>query len=239
MSAFDPTAEIPQHVAIIMDGNGRWAKQQGRPRREGHRAGADSVEAALEACGALGIKFLTLYAFSSENWKRPKAEVSALMKLLAHFLKEKTPSLIENNIRLQVIGRTEMLPKSSRTELERSIEKTADNDGLTLVVALSYGSREEIVDATRALMQKATNGEIQPEDLDNELFAQHLYTGEFPDPDLLIRTSGELRLSNFLLWQISYSEIYITDTLWPDFRQPHLEAAIADYQRRHRRYGGL
>ncbi len=197
------------------------------------------MEAALEACGELGIKFLTLYAFSSENWKRPKAEVSALMKLLAHFLKEKTPSLIENNIRLQVIGRTEMLPKSSRTELERSIEKTADNDGLTLVVALSYGSREEIVDATRALMQKATNGEIQPEDLDNELFAQHLYTGEFPDPDLLIRTSGELRLSNFLLWQISYSEIYITDTLWPDFRQPHLEAAIADYQRRHRRYGGL
>lgn len=239
MAAFDPEREIPRHIAIIMDGNGRWAKQRDLPRRDGHRAGAESVEEALKNCGDLGVEYLTLYAFSSENWKRPEHEVNALMGLLAHFLREKTPSLVEANVRLQVIGQIDKLPAASRRQLQKSIEKTSQNDGLTLVVALSYGSREEIVSATKALMQKAVAGEISPEDLDSEEFSRHLFTAGMPDPDLLIRTSGEFRISNFLLWQISYSEIYITDIYWPDFRREHLEAAIGEYQHRHRRYGGL
>ncbi|MDF1850889.1 MAG: isoprenyl transferase [Verrucomicrobiales bacterium] len=239
MAAFDPDKEIPRHIAIIMDGNGRWAKQRDLPRREGHRAGAQSVETCLETCGEIGVEYLTLYAFSSENWKRPEAEVSALMGLLAHFLKEKTPSLMKNNIRLQVIGQWEKLPESNQRALRKTMEKTAKNDGLTLVVALSYGSREEVVGATRALMQKAIDGEIKPEDVDATIFSEHLDTAGMPDPDLLIRTSGEYRISNFLLWQISYSEIYITKDYWPDFRREHLLEAVGEYQCRQRRFGGI
>lgn len=239
MTAFDPEKEIPGHIAIIMDGNGRWAAARGLPRRDGHRAGADSVEEVLRACGDLGVKYLTLYAFSSENWKRPQAEITALMGLLAHFLKEKTPVLMKNNIRLRVIGHLERLPMRNQKQLRESMAVTAGNDGLTLVVALSYGSREEIVDAARALMIEAKAGITDPATLDNETFARHLYTADFPDPDLLIRTSGECRVSNFLLWQISYAEIVITEVFWPDFRRSHLEAAIGEYQRRHRRFGGL
>ena len=239
MAAFDPDKEIPQHIAIIMDGNGRWARERGQPRREGHRAGAESVEIALETCGEIGVDYLTIYAFSSENWKRPEAEVKALMGLLAHFLKEKTSSLVKNNIRLQVIGQIDKLPKSNQKELEKSIDATAGNDGLTLVVALSYGSREEIVEATRALMRKAQDGELDPENLDQATFAAQLNTAAYPDPDLLIRTSGEYRISNFLLWQISYSEIFITKTLWPDFRRDNLLEAVGEYQKRQRRFGGV
>jgi undecaprenyl diphosphate synthase len=239
MGSPDPEKEIPQHIAIIMDGNGRWAAARNLPRRDGHRAGAESVEECLEACGELGVKYLTLYAFSSENWKRPEAEVTALMALLAHFLKEKTPSLMRNNIRLQVIGHLARLPERNQKQLRESIAKTANNDGLTLVVALSYGAREEIVDAAKRLMEEAKAGTIQPDELDAETFSRYLYTAAIPDPDLLIRTSGECRVSNFLLWQISYAEIVITETLWPDFRREHLKEAITDYQRRHRRFGGL
>ncbi len=239
MAAIDPEKPIPQHVAVIMDGNGRWAKARGLPRRDGHRAGAESVEACLESCGDAGIKFLTLYAFSSENWKRPESEVNALMNLLAHFIKEKTSSLMKNNIRLKVIGQMHRLPDKTQKLLKKSIDKLDRNDGLTLIVALSYGSREEIVDAARRLMDKAAAGEMNSADLNNEIFADHLYTAGIPDPDLLVRTSGEFRISNFLLWQISYSEIHITDVLWPDFRSEHLTAAIEDYQKRQRRFGGL
>jgi undecaprenyl diphosphate synthase len=239
MPAYDPEKEIPRHIAIIMDGNGRWAAARGLPRRDGHRAGAESVEEVLRSCGEIGVKYLTLYAFSSENWKRPESEINALMGLLAHFLREKTPTLMRNNIRLQVIGHIEKLPARNQRQLAESIAMTSKNDGLTLVVALSYGSREEIVDAARALMRKAQAGEIDPAALDVGTFGKHLYTADIPDPDLLIRTSGECRVSNFLLWQISYAEIVITDVFWPDFRRPHLEAAIAEFQRRHRRFGGL
>lgn len=239
MAALDPNKEIPQHIAIIMDGNGRWAAARNLPRRDGHRAGAASVEECLMVCGELGVRYLTLYAFSSENWKRPEAEVTALMALLAHFLKEKTPSLMKNNIRLQVIGQLTKLPERNQKQLRDTTEKTKNNDGLTLVVALSYGSREEIVDAARQLMEEARAGAIDPDDLDAETFSRYLYTAALPDPDLLIRTSGECRVSNFLLWQISYAEIVITETLWPDFRREHLVAAIAEYQCRHRRFGGL
>ncbi|MEN8713989.1 MAG: isoprenyl transferase [Verrucomicrobiales bacterium] len=239
MAAFDPEKEIPRHIAIIMDGNGRWAKDRGKPRREGHRVGAASVEAALETCGEIGVEYLTLYAFSAENWKRPETEITALMGLMTHFLKEKTPKLMANNIRLQVIGQIDRLPESNRAALEKTIAKTVNNDGLTLVVALSYGSREEIVEAARKLMEKAVAGEVDPGKLDNELFAQHLDTAGISDPDLLIRTSGEFRISNFLLWQISYAEIVITNTFWPDFRRQHLLDAIGEYQSRQRRFGGI
>ena len=239
MAAFDPDKEIPRHIAIIMDGNGRWAKERDLPRREGHYAGAESVEVALETCGEIGVDYLTLYAFSSENWKRPEAEVKALMGLLAHFLKEKTPSLIKNNIRLQVIGQIDKLPKSNQKSLQKSIEATAGNNGLTLVVALSYGSREESLEATRSLMEKAKSGEMDPAELNVESFAAHLNTADFPDPDLLIRTSGEYRICNFLLWQISYAEIFITKTFWPDFRRQNLLDAVGEYQQRQRRFGGV
>ena len=238
-AAFDPEKEIPRHIAIIMDGNGRWAKARDLPRSEGHKAGADSVEACLRECGDIGVEYLTLYAFSSENWKRPEAEITSLMGLLALFLKEKLSILMDNDIRLLTIGEIERLPRSNRIALEQTIKKTANNKSLTLLVALSYGSREEIVRATKKLMQEAIDGKVKPEDLSPDIFASYLDTADVPDPDLLIRTSGEFRISNFLLWQISYSEIYITDVLWPDFRQEHLRDAVADYQRRQRRFGGL
>jgi len=239
MADFDPQREIPRHIAIIMDGNGRWAAARGLPRRDGHRAGADSVEACLRACGEVGVSYLTLYAFSSENWKRPQAEVNALMGLLSHFLEEKTPVLLKENIRLRVIGQIERLPERTRAQLLSCIARTKGNDGLTLVVALSYGSREEIVGAARQLMEKAQRGALAPNALDEATFAAHLYTAGIPDPDLLIRTSGECRVSNFLLWQISYAEIVISETYWPDFRRDDLLGAIGEFQRRERRYGAL
>jgi len=231
------TLKVPEHVAIIMDGNGRWAKKRGLPRVAGHRAGADSVKHIVKSCDKLGIKFLTLYAFSSENWSRPEKEVKALMELLEKFLKERLPEMLEDNVRLKAIGRLDMLPKSVRDELNRAIEKTADNTAVTMTLALSYGGREEIVDAAKKLAKAAVAGELNPDDISNESFADQLYTADVPDPDLLIRTSGELRLSNFLLWQLSYAEIVITEKLWPDFRHDQLVAAVEEFSKRDRRFG--
>ena len=231
--------KIPKHIAIIMDGNGRWAKERGLARREGHRKGADSVRACVERCALLGVEFLTLYAFSSDNWKRPKSEIAALMKLLEGFLKQKTPELMEQNVRLQAIGRITQLPASCQKVLHQSIERTSVNTGLTLILALSYGGREEIVDGVRSIVRNVQEGHIDPAMITPDVFSKHLYTRYYPDPDLLIRTSGEMRLSNFLLWQISYAELYITEKFWPDFREEDLEAAVNDYSRRQRRFGGL
>jgi undecaprenyl diphosphate synthase len=229
--------KLPRHIAIIMDGNGRWAKQRGLPRLEGHRAGAESVRAIVRACGELGIEYLTLYAFSVENWNRPRTEVSALMRLLEFYLKQEIPELQKNNVRLAAIGRLHELPLRAQKQLEKSIAALRHNTGLTLVLALSYGGRAELVDAMRELGREIKAGRLNVSDIDEAAIARHLYTRDIPDPDLLIRTSGEMRVSNFLLWQISYAEIYVTDTLWPDFRKPQLEAALADYAKRHRRFG--
>jgi len=231
------TLIVPEHLAIIMDGNGRWAKKRGLPRAAGHRTGADSVKHIVKSCDQLGIKYLTLYAFSSENWNRPSSEVEALMDLLEKFLKERLPEMLEDNVRLMAIGRLDMLPKNVRDELDNAINKTANNTAVTMILALSYGGREEIVDATKKLAHKAVSGEIKVDDIDNEMLSKHLYTAEIPDPDLLIRTSGELRLSNFLLWQLSYAEIVITDKLWPDFRHDQLVASLQEFSLRDRRYG--
>ncbi|MEJ6699888.1 MAG: isoprenyl transferase [Akkermansiaceae bacterium] len=236
-SGMQATNDIPNHIAIIMDGNGRWANARGLPRAEGHRAGAEAVREAVETCRQLGVNYLTLYAFSSENWSRPKKEVDALMKLLERFLREKLPELLKQNVRFHTIGRPEQLPEKCRKQIDNAIEHTKHNTGLNLVLALSYGSREEITDAARSIAIKVAAGEIDPADIDDKLFAQHLYTAEFPDPDLLIRTSGELRISNFLLWQISYSEIVISPKNWPDFRNSDLREAVEEYARRHRRFG--
>ena len=230
---------IPQHVAIIMDGNGRWAREKGLPRREGHRAGAESVREVVEVCKKLGVSFLTLYAFSSENWKRPKSEIRALMALLKEFLRVKTPEMKSQGVRLHAIGRLEDLPSDCQRELYSAIDQTSSNSDLDLILALSYGSREEIVDAARQLASEAANGILNPEDIDSDLMSQNLYTKNIPDPDLLIRTSGERRLSNFLLWQISYAEIVISEKFWPDFREPDLKAAIAEYGERNRRFGSI
>ena len=220
-----------------MDGNGRWAKERGLPRREGHRAGAESVREVVEACKELEIKYLTLYAFSSENWNRPRAEIKALMELLERFLRKKTPEMHKQGVRLQAIGRLDALPDSCRKQLDQAITQTAVNTDLDLILALSYGAREEIVDAVRQLAREAVSGKRDPETIDNETISQHLYTAGIPDPDLLVRTSGECRLSNFLLWQISYAEIVITSKFWPDFRKADLHEAIAEYTRRNRRFG--
>jgi len=230
---------IPRHVAVIMDGNGRWAKERGLPRIKGHEKGADAVRACVEACGDLRIEFLTLYAFSAENWQRPKTEVMALMKLLERFLQEKTPELIEKNVRLQAIGRLTDLPEACQVQLHKSIEQTAQNNGLTLILALSYGGREEIVDGIKSLFREIRLGHIDPAMIDGEMFSKHLYTRYYPDPDLLIRTSGEMRISNFLLWQLSYTEMYITPKLWPDFGKEDLFAAVEEFGRRQRRYGAV
>ncbi|MBX7211094.1 MAG: isoprenyl transferase [Verrucomicrobiaceae bacterium] len=230
---------IPRHIAIIMDGNGRWAKERGLPRTEGHRVGADSVRAVVEECSQLGVEFLTLYAFSSENWKRPKREVTALMSLLERFLKTKTPEMMEQNVRLQAIGRLHDLPPSCQDQLHRSIATTSQNTGLTLILALSYGAREEIIDGVKSLLDSVEKGHLDKAMIDNDIFAKHLYTRYYPDPDLLIRTSGELRISNFLLWQISYTEFYVTEKLWPDFRKAELRDAVHEYGRRQRRFGGV
>ncbi len=232
-------ANLPKHVAIIMDGNGRWAKQRHLPRVEGHRAGAESARIIIRTSGELGIKYLTLYAFSAENWNRPKDEVDALMKYLVHYLKSETPELNKNNVRLEVIGQVYRLPENVQEHLNKSIATLSKNNGLTLVMALSYGSRIEIVEAVRSIAAKAKQGKLDPADINEEVISQHLWTRNVPDPDLLIRTSGEMRLSNFLLWQISYTELVVTQTFWPDFRKPQFFAALEEYARRHRRFGGL
>jgi undecaprenyl diphosphate synthase len=232
-------ASLPQHVAIIMDGNGRWAKQRSLPRVEGHRQGAESARTIIRTSGELGIKYLTLYAFSAENWNRPKDEVDALMKYLIHYLKTETPELNKNNVRLEVIGQIYRLPENVQEHLKKSIATLSKNSGLTLVMALSYGSRIEIVDAVRRIAEKARSGKLEPAAITEEVISQHLWTRNIPDPDLLIRTSGEMRVSNFLLWQISYAELVITPTLWPDFRKLQFIAALEEYARRHRRFGGI
>lgn len=230
---------LPTHLAIIMDGNGRWAKQRHLPRVEGHRVGVESVRAVLKTCGELGIKYLTLYAFSVENWNRPKDEVDTLMKYLARYLKSEVTEMAKNNVRLEVIGQVYRLPEFVQEQLAKTQAALAKNTGLTLVLALSYGGRTEIVEATRAIAAKVKKGEIEPAEINEQVIAQHLYTRHVPDPDLLIRTSGEMRVSNFLLWQISYAEFVVTPTLWPDFRRPQLIEALEEYARRHRRFGGV
>ena len=228
-------ARLPQHIAVIMDGNGRWAAQRHLPRVEGHRAGIDSVRDIVESSARLGIKVLTLYAFSVENWKRPVTEVSTLMSLLKRYLRLELNTLLKNDIRFRVIGREEELAPDVRGELKMAEEKTARNTGMIFNIALNYGGRAEIVEAAR----RAISSGIAAADLDEQHFGNLLYTAGQPDPDLLIRTSGEMRVSNFLLWQIAYAEIWVTDTLWPDFRKPHLLEAILAYQKRDRRYGGI
>lgn len=230
----DP-ARLPVHVAIIMDGNGRWAAQRHLPRVEGHRAGIDAVRETVETAARLGIGVLTLFAFSKENWKRPVTEVSTLMLLLKRYLRSELKTLLRNDIRFRVIGRMEDLAADIQDELRHAIDRTASNRGMLFNIALNYGGRAEIVDAAR----QAIAAGIRPEDLDEERFAGFLYTAGQPDPDLLIRTSGEMRVSNYLLWQIAYAEIYVTETLWPDFRRRHLLEAVLAYQKRERRYGGI
>ena len=230
---------VPRHIAIIMDGNGRWARDRGLPRIRGHEEGAESVRTVLRTCGEWGVQYLTLYAFSTENWKRPRTEVAALMKLLERFLRKEAPELMEQNVRLQAIGRLTELPESCQRELHRVIELTAANTSTTLILALSYSGRLEIIDAVRSLVRAVQQGHLDDAMIDPDVFSKHLYTRYYPDPDLLIRTSGEMRISNFLLWQLSYTEIYVTKKLWPDFRKPELLAAIEDYSKRQRRYGGL
>lgn len=228
---------LPEHIAIIMDGNGRWAKQKGKLRVFGHENGTKSVRKVVEACARLGVANLTLYAFSTENWKRPKVEVQTLMKLLVSSLRKELKTLEKNEIRLQAIGTLEALPEKARKELLEVIEKTQNNQRMTLTLALSYGSREELKTAVREIADKVKNNIISPDDIDEKLINNHLYTHDLPDVDLLIRTSGEHRISNFLLWQIAYAELYFTSTLWPDFTEEHLFEAILNYQNRERRFG--
>lgn len=228
---------LPKHLAIIMDGNGRWAKQQGMLRAFGHENGAKSVRMTVETCAKLGIENLTLYAFSTENWNRPKLEVDMLMKLLISSLRKELHTLTDNNIRLNAIGNLELLPKSAKKELLGVIEKTKNNTRMTLTLALSYGSREEIVNAVKIISDKVKNNIISIDGIDESIINQHLYTQNLPDVDLLIRTSGEHRISNFLLWQIAYAELYFTDVLWPDFKEENLYEAIVSYQKRERRFG--
>ncbi|MFY7786861.1 MAG: isoprenyl transferase [Thermoflexibacteraceae bacterium] len=228
---------IPQHIAVIMDGNGRWAKKQGMARVFGHKNAVKAVRDITEGAGELGVKFLTLYAFSTENWNRPKEEVFALMELLSRTIKSEVPNLHKNNVRVTTIGNTEQLPKDCREELQKAMEVTKYNTGLTLVLALSYSGRREIIDAAKRLAEDAAEGKINSDQIDDALFSSYLHTNQMPDPELIIRTSGEFRLSNFLLWQLAYSELYFTDVLWPDFRKEHLYQAVLDYQSRERRFG--
>jgi undecaprenyl diphosphate synthase len=232
-------ANSPAHVAIIMDGNGRWAREKGLSRVKGHRAGMESIRDIVRAAGEFGIKYLTLYAFSVENWKRPKREVSSLMMLLKRFLKREERELNENNVRLRVIGRVGELPADVQKWIRRVIDGTSKNTGLTLVLALNYGSRTEIEDAVRKITGKCIAGRLSPDEISGELISDNLYTAGIPDPDLLIRTSGEMRISNFLLWQLSYAELYVTPVYWPDFRREHLMAALMEYAKRERRFGGV
>ena len=230
-------SSLPKHVAIIMDGNGRWAKERGFERVYGHQNGVESVRAVTEAAAEIGVKFLTLYAFSTENWNRPQAEVDALMDLLVKSIESETPTLNKNNIRLLTIGDLSRLPQTTRERLLNCIDETAKNTGLSLVLALSYSSRWEIANAVKQIANAVKNGKIKTEDIDEEMCSRYLTTAQIPDPDLLIRTSGEERISNFLLWQLAYSELYFTSTHWPDFRKENFYQAIIAYQQRERRFG--
>ena len=237
--AIDP-GRLPAHIAIIMDGNGRWAGRRRLPRVAGHKAGVGPVRTCVETCARLGTQALTLYAFSVENWKRPRAEVETLWRLLRYYLRQEMPELQKNDIRLQAIGRLDALPPEVRRELEAGVEATSANRGLLVNLAINYGGRAEIVDAVNSVLEAArAAGSLDSVRLDEELISANLYTAALPDPDLLIRTSGEMRISNFLLWQIAYAELYVTDTLWPDFTRTDLLRAIFEYQKRDRRYGGL
>ncbi len=228
---------IPEHIAIIMDGNGRWAKQRGFIRTLGHRAGTDSTRRVVRACGKLGVKFLTIYVFSWENWKRPSLEVNALMHLLIEMVHKELDDLNKNNVRLNAIGNLEALPAKTREALEFGMKATAANTGLMLNLAISYSGRTEIINAVRNAARDIASGKIGEETITEESFSSYLYTKGMPDPDLLIRTGGDMRISNFLLWQLAYTELYVTDTLWPDFDLPHLEEAIKAFQKRDRRFG--
>ncbi len=231
------TGALPRHVAIIMDGNGRWARERGLPRIDGHRNGVKSVRDIVQACGQLGIPYLTLYAFSTENWKRPRAEVMLLMNLLLQYLKSEIAELNDNNVRLNAIGQLNALPKPVQKQLHESMDALRDNDGLTLTLALSYSGRWDILRAVQTLALDVRSGKLSPEDMTDELFRTYLTTAMLPDPDLLIRTSGEMRLSNFLLWEMAYAEIVIADVFWPDFRRQQLYESLVNYLQRERRFG--
>ena len=235
----DSSRIIPRHIAVIMDGNGRWAVRQGKQRFEGHRRGAVVAREITEACSELGIGQLTLYCLSSENWKRPQEELDFLMQLLSHYMVEERPTMMENNLRLKIIGRRERIPDFALAEMDITVEMTAQNTGMTLCLAINYGSRAEIVDAVRQIAREVEQGSLSPNAIDENLIANRLYTAGCPDPDLLIRTSGELRLSNYLLWQLSYTEIWVTQTFWPDFNRDLLLEAIDSYSKRQRRFGDV
>ena len=239
LSNLSPEAQqvLPKHVAIIMDGNGRWAKQRRLPRTVGHRRGLESLRTVVRTASRLGVKYLTLFTFSAENWNRPKSEVDTIMRYLGRFLRTEIPEFNSYNVQLDAIGQIERLPQKVQDQLSKTKETLSNNDGMTMVLALSYGARQEMIDATRAIADKVKKGELSPSQINEEVISNHLYTSEIPDPELLVRTSGEMRISNFLLWQISYAELVITDTLWPDFRAPQLYDALEAYAKRHRRFG--
>jgi undecaprenyl diphosphate synthase len=230
---------MPRHIAIIMDGNGRWAQRQGLPRIEGHRRGVSSVRRATEESARLGIEQLTLYCLSSENWKRPQPEVNFLMHLLEQYMIEERTTIMDNDIRVSVIGRREGIPAATLGEMDKTIAMTAANGGMRLCLAINYGARTEVLDAVRAIAEEVKSGQLQPEQICEETISDHLYTAGMHDPDLLIRTAGEMRVSNYLLWQISYSEIWVTEKCWPEFEEPDLHASIRDFADRNRRFGGL
>ena len=230
---------LPQHIAVIMDGNGRWAKKQGAARVFGHKNAIKAVREVTEGCAELGIKYLTLYAFSTENWNRPKLEVDALMTLLVHTIKGEIKTLMDNNVRLNTIGNIDSLPTACQRELAEAMRETSHNTGLTLVLALSYSGRWEILEAVRQLAAEVQKGTLTPDQIDETAFGNHLTTSGMPDPELMIRTSGEMRISNFMLWQLAYSELYMPDVLWPDFRKEHLYEALLSYQQRERRFGKI
>ncbi|MDO5471306.1 MAG: isoprenyl transferase [Akkermansia sp.] len=239
MSSDSPATDgnTPQHIAIIMDGNGRWAEQHKVARAKGHEQGGQTVQRVIDLCLEKGIQWLTLYAFSTENWGRSKIEVTYLMNMLTKYLKERLPEMMAKNVRLHAIGELYMLPKSCRKQLDESIAATRNNTGVNVVLAISYGSRQEITAAARRLAEQVQRGELAPADITPELLSANLYTAGMPDPDLLIRTSGEMRISNYLLWQISYAELWVTDVLWPDFGRDELDAALESFNARHRRFG--
>ena len=239
LSNLSPEAQqvLPKHVAIIMDGNGRWAKQRRLPRTVGHRRGLESLRTVVRTASRLGVKYLTLFTFSAENWNRPKSEVDTIMRYLGRFLRTEIPEFNSYNVQLDAIGQIERLPQKVQDQLTKTKEILSNNDGMTMVLALSYGARQEMIDATRAIADKVQKGDLSPSQINEDVISNHLYTSEIPDPELLVRTSGEMHISNFLLWQISYAELVITDTLWPDFRAPQLYDALEAYAKRHRRFG--
>lgn len=239
-SSFDvPRERWPRHIAIIMDGNGRWAQSQGLPRVEGHRRGVASVRQTVEECARLGIEQLTLYCLSSENWKRPQSELDFLMHLLEQYMIEERSTIMEQNIVVRIIGRRDGIPASVLAEMDKTIEMSSTNSGTRLCLAINYGGRGEMVDAVRRIAEEVRDGKLAPQQIDEQCLSEYLYTAGMPDPDLLIRTAGELRISNFLLWQISYAELWVTDLCWPEFREPDLHDAIRDFASRNRRFGGL